>query len=160
MLETIEIPVDGAKRPFTYPPSTFMKQDIERVLSGMEYPLPLLDDFTPKVILDVGASVGMSSLYFHLLYPEAAIHAFEPGHLSRDCLAHNMTGIAKAKFQIAFTTSVCWTMTTFCRSTTRPMVPRHTRWPLARIGITKRNRSGSEAPSNSSDGSAASASTS
>ena len=32
----------------------------------------------PKVILDFGANIGLATLYFARMYPDAVIHAFEP----------------------------------------------------------------------------------
>jgi FkbM family methyltransferase len=37
-----------------------------------------LPSFQPKVIYDLGANVGVSSLYFASLYPKASIYGFEP----------------------------------------------------------------------------------
>ena len=39
---------------------------------------PTLPAFYPKVIYDLGANVGVSSLYFASLYPTASIYGFEP----------------------------------------------------------------------------------
>jgi FkbM family methyltransferase len=39
---------------------------------------PTLPAFYPKVIYDLGANVGVSSLYFASLYPKASIYGFEP----------------------------------------------------------------------------------
>lgn len=38
----------------------------------------LVPQFEPRIILDVGANVGQTSLYFNSLWPDADIYAFEP----------------------------------------------------------------------------------
>lgn len=40
-------------------------------------------------ILDLGANVGVSALYFRLLYPDARIHSFEPDPANVEQLRHN-----------------------------------------------------------------------
>lgn len=42
-----------------------------------------------SVILDLGANVGVSALYFRLLYPDAHIHSFEPDPSNLEQLRHN-----------------------------------------------------------------------
>ncbi len=46
------------------------------VLYDQEYALP--DDFNPKTIIDLGANVGFSSLYFSMRNPDVKIVALEP----------------------------------------------------------------------------------
>ena len=41
-------------------------------------------------ILDIGANIGASSVFFKFTYPQARIHAFEPGHGAFDVLARNV----------------------------------------------------------------------
>jgi len=36
------------------------------------------NSLNPEVIVDIGGNIGMASLYFSLLYPNASIHIFEP----------------------------------------------------------------------------------
>jgi len=50
----------------------------DTILKGTTYPaVPVVRDV--DVVMDVGANVGAASVYFSLLYPEAAIYSFEPG---------------------------------------------------------------------------------
>jgi FkbM family methyltransferase len=59
-----------------------------RMLAGQVYPaVSFVSDV--KVVMDVGAYVGDSSLYFSLLYPDAEIFAFEPGPASYRLLEKN-----------------------------------------------------------------------
>jgi FkbM family methyltransferase len=58
------------------------------VLQGQTYPaLPFVSDVT--MIIDVGAYVGASSLYFSLQHPEAQIFAFEPATAAYRLLEKN-----------------------------------------------------------------------
>jgi len=43
----------------------------------------------PNTIVDAGANIGMSSLYFHLLFPDAKIWAIEPDRDNFELLAEN-----------------------------------------------------------------------
>ena len=44
---------------------------------------------SPKVIVDVGANIGLSSVYFSIRYPEAKIYALEPALDNFDMLKKN-----------------------------------------------------------------------
>ncbi len=48
-----------------------------------------------QTIFDVGANVGMASLYFHTLYPGATIHAFEPNPKLFNTLVQRTRHISK-----------------------------------------------------------------
>jgi FkbM family methyltransferase len=50
----------------------------QEILDGKTYPhLPFIGDV--QTIFDVGANCGAASVYFARLFPQAQIHAFEPG---------------------------------------------------------------------------------
>lgn len=46
------------------------------VCEASEYRLPAV--VRPRVIFDIGANIGMTALYFSVVYPEADIYCFEP----------------------------------------------------------------------------------
>lgn len=57
--------------------------------------MPLaLPDFYPKVIYDLGANVGVSSLFFASLYPKASIYGFEPLPENLEVCLLNYRGIS------------------------------------------------------------------
>jgi len=96
-LKRVEINLLGESRSLVFPPGHFMNLDIEKVLGGTEYPMHVIQDFEPQIIVDIGASIGMSALYFHHAYPNATINAFEPGRLSFECLHQNVAGLPKIR---------------------------------------------------------------
>jgi FkbM family methyltransferase len=74
------------KRPFPlrYPDTPAMQKVVKEVFTGGEYPyLPFLEP-RGKTILDVGANIGCSTVWFRAFYPGAVILACEP---ARDAFA-------------------------------------------------------------------------
>jgi len=57
------------------------------------------DNAAPFVV-DCGANIGMSILYFKDIYPEARILAFEPDPAAFACLRENVTGNALSNIQL------------------------------------------------------------
>ena len=45
---------------------------------------------SPEVILDIGANIGYSSIFFSRNYPYATVYAFEPVEENYDCLVQNI----------------------------------------------------------------------
>lgn len=88
-METGNIRVLGREVAFAFPRGELLRTLIGRILSGQEYPILPLPDFRPAVIVDIGANVGATALFFHSHYPDAEIHCFEPSRLCHDCLAGN-----------------------------------------------------------------------
>jgi FkbM family methyltransferase len=50
---------------------------------------PELPAMTPKVIYDLGANIGIASLYFSMHYPEARFYGFEPLPINQEVCALN-----------------------------------------------------------------------
>jgi FkbM family methyltransferase len=61
---------------------------IREVFGDRTYRLPA--EFQPRTILDLGANVGASVLWFHRRFPEAEIHAVEPDQRSLAKLRRNV----------------------------------------------------------------------
>ncbi len=83
---------DAAGRSYavTYPSSPFMRAIVSRILEGREYPVLQLPDGPPSVILDIGANVGASAVFFRAAYPDARIFCYEPSPENFVWLAANV----------------------------------------------------------------------
>jgi len=77
--------VDGVPHDFTFPPTGNLESIVLQILSGKEYPTLRIPDWSPRTIVDVGANVGATAVFFALAYPQARIHCFEP---SAETFAH------------------------------------------------------------------------
>ena len=65
---------------------------LEKVFIAEEYRLPF--EATPQFIVDAGANVGMSTLYFANKFPNARIVAIEPEKSNFDILRRNCANLA------------------------------------------------------------------
>jgi FkbM family methyltransferase len=61
------------------------------VFGDRRYALP--ESFKPQTILDLGANIGASVLWFHRRFPNAEIHAVEPDARSLRKLRRNVAGL-------------------------------------------------------------------
>ena len=78
--------IAGFKTKFLdYPALSYLFREI---FLGHEYYFTTKRD--DPFIIDCGSNIGMSVLYFKMLYPEAHIEAFEPGEESYSCLEENV----------------------------------------------------------------------
>ncbi len=59
-----------------------------KIFKGLTY--PILPKINPKLILDVGANIGATSVFFSLNYPNAKIFAFEPTAMNFELLKKNV----------------------------------------------------------------------
>jgi len=65
---------------------------IEQIFLNDEYALPFA--LEPKTIVDAGANIGVSVLYFNKQYPAATIIAIEPDVSNFELLTRNCSGLA------------------------------------------------------------------
>lgn len=65
---------------------------LEKVFIHEEYNSPF--DYSPQVIVDAGANIGMATLYFAKRYPEARILAIEPESKNFEMLQRNCAGLS------------------------------------------------------------------
>ena len=70
-------PIEGKKQALSF----------KDILNGKKY--PLLKAFQPRIILDVGANLGATSMFFALNYPKAKIFSFEPTKMNFSWLKKN-----------------------------------------------------------------------
>jgi len=60
-----------------------------------EYYIP--KEIDPKVIVDIGANIGIASIYYATIFPSAKIYAFEPEPNNFKLLQKNIAGYANIK---------------------------------------------------------------
>ena len=75
---TMNITVLGKEMKFCYSNNEFMKNVIIGIFKGNDYPILRLPNYTPKRIIDVGANIGATAIYFLSHFPNAEIFCYEP----------------------------------------------------------------------------------
>ncbi|HZP59605.1 MAG TPA: FkbM family methyltransferase [Opitutaceae bacterium] len=75
--EIVKVRLPGVKFPFWIRSGTSDVETFEEVFLTRQYALPF-PDFEPAQILDLGANIGLASLFFATQWPEARILAVEP----------------------------------------------------------------------------------
>lgn len=70
----------GQEKVFTFSFSNCfnIRDHITEVLSGSAYPLPTKDQVDPTLIIDVGANIGASVIFFRNRFPNTPILCYEP----------------------------------------------------------------------------------
>ncbi|HWA17068.1 MAG TPA: FkbM family methyltransferase [Gemmatimonadales bacterium] len=76
--ERASFTMHGREFTVTYPAGTFMREIVRAVLEGREYPVLQLPDGPPSIIVDIGANIGATAVYFRATYPSARILCYEP----------------------------------------------------------------------------------
>lgn len=84
----------GCTRPFQLWNTDLSLHTAQGIVSGSTYPV-LLPGRQIETILDVGANVGASTVFFALNYPQATVLAFEPSPDSFALLEANTRDLAK-----------------------------------------------------------------
>lgn len=92
-LGSFDVEVAGRRVSFTFPDSGNMRTLVQRVLAGQEYPLLRLPGYSPALIVDVGANVGASALFFARAYPQARVVCYEPSPTNLGFLRQNTAGL-------------------------------------------------------------------
>ena len=80
-------------RDFCFPDEGNAATHIHDILTGNVYKPVQLKDFTPTRIIDIGANVGASAIYFHSQYPNAQVTCFEPSTKNFRYLTQNLQDI-------------------------------------------------------------------
>jgi len=89
-LTTLKLRVNGTVVPVTVRGGTDVVMSSLILRDESEYRLPPLPDFKPSTILDLGANIGLASIYFATLYPQARIWSVEPLPENLDLLERNL----------------------------------------------------------------------
>jgi len=74
--EKLRIKVQDREVLFLHPPT--IGDAILNVFYGKDYPIIHLPNYQPTTIIDVGANVGATALYFCNAYPQSKIYCYEP----------------------------------------------------------------------------------
>jgi FkbM family methyltransferase len=82
----LDVPWRAEAVPFFFYPAS--RQHIVEILEGRTYPI-VKNIGTVATILDIGANVGAASVMLASHYPDARVHAFEPGPDSLALLSQN-----------------------------------------------------------------------
>jgi len=66
---------------------------LREIFASGEYEFPELPQIMPKRIVDLGAHIGSAALFFHTLYPDAHITAYEPDPENFQMLLRNLNSL-------------------------------------------------------------------
>lgn len=89
---SVDLDFLGRKLPFSYPREGNVTARLKNVLGGKCYPVPPLPkNYKFETIVDIGANVGASALWFLTAAPTARIVCFEPGRENAECLRRNLS---------------------------------------------------------------------
>lgn len=85
-----DVRMAGIKKPILLRPGTSDHGVFYQIFIKQEYKIKL--EFEPRVIVDGGANIGLSSVYFKNKYPDAHIIAIEPDDENFEMLRKNLAG--------------------------------------------------------------------
>ncbi len=102
--------VSGLKYPLACRPNQDDPILLRNIFEAEEYRLPI-ENFNPKFIIDCGANVGYSVVYFANVYPKAKIIAVEPEEVNFKMLEGNATFYD----QVTCIRSAIWDKETYIR---------------------------------------------
>lgn len=86
---TVTLNFGATRRQFSYPEEGNIAEHLQRILKGEEYPLLPPEILSPRLVLDIGANVGATTLLFAFAYPQAQVRAYEPSPANYAFLARN-----------------------------------------------------------------------
>jgi FkbM family methyltransferase len=84
----IKIKLKNVRYPIYIRPSTTDLILVRNIFLSQEY--PIFKDYFPQIIIDAGANIGLSSIYFKIFYPEARIFAIEPENSNCELFLKNL----------------------------------------------------------------------
>ncbi|QOI98462.1 MAG: FkbM family methyltransferase [Flammeovirgaceae bacterium] len=86
------IKLPGYRQPIHYRPGTADLTTFREIFLREEYNLDLPASIKPKTIIDVGANIGFTSLFFSRHHPDATIYSLEPEPGNFKLLQKNVEG--------------------------------------------------------------------
>lgn len=93
----INIEFNGTRHSISCPRAHNIEYVANEIFVRNQYPVWPFLQARADVILDVGANVGCSCLWFHELYPQATIYAFEPEPATFAFLESNTANLPRVK---------------------------------------------------------------
>lgn len=75
---------------FRFPDSGNARDHMMAIFGGREYPLLQIPEFVPHTVVDIGANVGATVVYFASNYPDASVFCYEPSPTNFAFLSKNV----------------------------------------------------------------------
>ena len=85
--KTGKVKIPGIKHPMALRPGTSDYDVFYQLFAKSEYDIPV--DFSPKLIIDAGANIGLAAVYFKNKFPDATIISIEPDSGNFEMLQKN-----------------------------------------------------------------------
>lgn len=96
MVRSCQLSFPGVAGPLEFQYFEASQAHIAGILNGTTYPL-IPDIGSVHTILDIGGNVGAASVALAARYPNATVHAFEPGPEPRSLLVANAAAIGRIR---------------------------------------------------------------
>jgi len=96
MIRSCQLSFPGVAAPLDFQYFEASQAHIAGILNGTTYPL-IPDIGSVHTILDIGGNVGAASVAMAARYPNATVHAFEPGPEPRSLLVANVAAIGRIR---------------------------------------------------------------
>jgi FkbM family methyltransferase len=92
IMKTGQVSVPGLKQPINLRFNTSDLSTFREIFLREEYAISLPSNIQPRVIIDAGANIGFTTLFFARQYPQAAILSLEPDAENFEYLKKNTAG--------------------------------------------------------------------
>jgi FkbM family methyltransferase len=88
---TSSMRIPGIRHPISLRSNHSDLTSFREVFLKKEYDIPIVEPFTPEIIIDAGANVGLTSVFFSNRYPNAQVISVEPDRENFECLQKNVS---------------------------------------------------------------------
>src|SRR5688572_17981519 len=92
ILKTGKVSIPGLAHPIYFRPNSSDVHTFREIFLRQEYAIQLPAAIKPQVIIDAGANVGFTTLFFLKRYPNAKILSLEPDNQNYELLKRNTSG--------------------------------------------------------------------